>query len=48
MEETATDRVTTAVRDRIGDGTYSPGRRLPGQKVLAAEFETNQDRKSNV
>ena len=41
MEETATDRVTTAVRDRIGDGTYSPGRRLPGQKVLAAEFETN-------
>ncbi|TYK50742.1 GntR family transcriptional regulator [Actinomadura decatromicini] len=31
-------RITTALRQRITDGTYAPGARLPGEVVLCVEF----------
>lgn len=48
MSETATDRVAAAVRERIADGTYAAGQRVPGQRVLAAEFESNHASVANA
>ncbi|WP_433230909.1 GntR family transcriptional regulator [Actinomadura formosensis] len=31
-------RITTALRQRITDGTYAPGTRLPSEAALCAEF----------
>ncbi|SFN48051.1 regulatory protein, gntR family [Actinomadura madurae] len=31
-------RITDALRQRIADGTYAPGTRLPGETALCAEF----------
>ncbi|MEO3829096.1 winged helix-turn-helix domain-containing protein [Actinomadura sp. B10D3] len=31
-------RITDALRQRITDGTYAPGTRLPGEAALCAEF----------
>ncbi|WP_412516890.1 winged helix-turn-helix domain-containing protein [Actinomadura madurae] len=31
-------RITNALRQRITDGTYAPGTRLPGEAALCAEF----------
>ncbi|WP_021595722.1 GntR family transcriptional regulator [Actinomadura welshii] len=31
-------RITDALRQRIADGTYAPGTRLPGEAALCAEF----------
>ena len=31
-------RITDALRQRIADGTYAPGTRLPGEATLCAEF----------
>ncbi|WP_055522847.1 GntR family transcriptional regulator [Streptomyces graminilatus] len=33
------DRITAAVRKRIADGTYRPGRRIPSVAELAEEFD---------
>ncbi|TDD13440.1 GntR family transcriptional regulator, partial [Actinomadura sp. KC06] len=31
-------QITNALRQRVTDGTYAPGTRLPGEAALCAEF----------
>lgn len=36
-------RIAAVLRDRVADGTYAPGARMPGEHALCAEFGTTRN-----